>query len=27
VANLRNIVSYLGEIWRIGRSMRRDGLR
>ncbi|MCS6914734.1 MAG: glycosyltransferase family 2 protein [Myxococcales bacterium] len=27
VANLRNILSYLGEIWRIGASMRRAGLR
>jgi len=27
VANLRNIVSYLDEIWRIGWSMRRQGLR
>jgi glycosyltransferase involved in cell wall biosynthesis len=27
VANLRNILSYFGEIWRIGRSMREGGLR
>lgn len=27
VANLKNILSYLGEIWRIGESMRRSGLR
>lgn len=27
VANLKNIVSYLGEIWRIGQSMKRAGLR
>lgn len=27
VANLKNIATYLGEIWRIGQSMRKEGMR